>query len=177
MLLGFLVVVAAVVLVRRRPRQTGPARPQATTAAPLVPRRGPTPREPSASVPLAVPPPMPTPLQPDLTAGSPVTSAVVPAAVVPPDVVPTAAVPPDVVPPAAVPPALGPRVRPGQALLAVSGIGQRSAAALAAAGIGDLVTLAASDPTTLADALATAGLRRSPTLSAWPAQARRLLEG
>lgn len=65
----------------------------------------------------------------------------------------------------------------GEALLAVSGIGRRSAAALAAAGIADLGALADADTDTLARALEGAGLRRSPTLASWPTQARRLVEG
>lgn len=72
------------------------------------------------------------------------------------------------------PVATGPR---GEALLAVSGIGRRTAAALAAAGITDLRALADTDTDTLAAALEAVGLRRSPTLATWPAQARRLLEG
>lgn len=156
--LGLVLLAVAVVLFRRRPRQTGPARPAA--AAPHLPtpvRPSPDPSTPLAAV-------QPTDVQSDLPPSDVLTAA---------DVLPARAAG---AAEADLPPTPAPSVQPGRALLAVSGIGQRSAAALAAAGIGDLVTLAASDPSTLAHALATAGLRRSPTLTAWPAQARRLLE-
>jgi predicted flap endonuclease-1-like 5' DNA nuclease len=74
-------------------------------------------------------------------------------------------------------PSAAPVPQQGEALLAVSGIGRRSAAALAAAGIGDLRALADADTDTLARALEGAGLRRSPTLASWPTQARRLVDG
>jgi predicted flap endonuclease-1-like 5' DNA nuclease len=74
-------------------------------------------------------------------------------------------------------PSAAPVPQQGEALLAVSGIGRRSAAALAAAGISDLRALADADTDTLARALEGAGLRRSPTLASWPTQARRLVDG
>lgn len=64
-----------------------------------------------------------------------------------------------------------------QDLQRVSGVGRRSAEALVAAGIDTLDRLAGSDDATLVAALEAAGLRRSPTLSSWASQARRLTQG
>ena len=73
----------------------------------------------------------------------------------------------------------GPQVDPatGAELLAVSGIGRRSAQALAAGGI---TTLAAAGRGRRRDARGRPRGRRAaplPTLSSWPTQARRLLDG
>lgn len=62
-------------------------------------------------------------------------------------------------------------------LVRVSGLGRRSAEALVVAGIASLEDLAAADPTALAAALDAAGVKRSATVTSWPQQAARLLDG
>ena len=62
-------------------------------------------------------------------------------------------------------------------LMRVSGIGRRSADALVVAGVGSLEELATCDDARLVAALEAAGVRRSPTLSSWAPQARRLAAG
>ena len=61
-------------------------------------------------------------------------------------------------------------------LVRVSGLGRRSAEALAVAGIVSLRALAASEVPALGEALDAAGVKRSATLATWPQQARRLLD-
>ncbi|WP_380168057.1 hypothetical protein [Jannaschia sp. R86511] len=106
----------------------------------------------------------------EASAGTPVPAAA-------PSVAPAAAEPePSLAAPepTAVPEPPDASVRTGEDLLRVQGIGRRSADALVAAGIDSLAVLATSDDAAVLAALEAAGLRRSPTLSSWAAQARRL---
>jgi predicted flap endonuclease-1-like 5' DNA nuclease len=59
----------------------------------------------------------------------------------------------------------------------IHGIGPQTAAALRAAGFRTFRTLAASDVGRLRDAIESAGLRLTPRLANWPAQARLLADG
>jgi predicted flap endonuclease-1-like 5' DNA nuclease len=62
-------------------------------------------------------------------------------------------------------------------LIRIDGIGPKMAGALHKAGITTFEQLAATDETTLRAAISAAGMRFSPTLVTWPAQARALAAG
>ncbi|MGJ7441595.1 hypothetical protein [Aquipuribacter sp. MA13-6] len=165
-LMAVLAVLTGAWFALRRRAPALPAFPAEARPGPGTTARPPTPAPASGRVDVAAAPPVePAPVEP---------APVEPAPVEP--------VPAEPVP-AGSPTAVAEPVQPSAAASAaseelqrVSGIGRRSAEALVAAGIDGLDRLAATDDATLVVALEAAGLRRSPTLSAWASQARRLTQ-